>query len=64
LLAGLFIAGVRKPAQDIRRKPSKRFNSRAQGGSARSFGQSGKTKALDEPFYILRSAEEGLISVA
>jgi hypothetical protein len=40
------------------------FNSRAQGGAARSFGQSGKTKALDEPFNILRSAEEGLISVA
>jgi hypothetical protein len=42
----------------------KRLNSRAQGGSARSFGHSGKTKALDEPFNILRSAEEGLISVA
>jgi len=43
---------------------SKRLNSRAQGGSVPSFAQSGKTKALDEPFNILCSAEKGLISVA
>ncbi len=55
--------GRNVPIADIRRETSKRLNSRAQGGAARSFGHSGKTKALDEPFNILRSTEVALISV-
>ena len=36
----------------------------SKAAAARSFGQSGETKSLDEPFNILRSTEVGAVSVA